>query len=166
MSSDRLFILNPYNDDHLNKIILFEEENKMIDKPSDHIKYLRENVSEQDYFDPYKNEFEEIIYIEKNNRITDCCYINSERDLKQSIITPLKMNDKNKRRYLPELAANYALETLEMEEAFVKVDINDNNLINYLELKGFNNMEELDTTGHNIVLVKDKEEKENSKRMI
>lgn len=163
MSSDRLFLLNPYDDNHLKKIIIFEDENKMADKPSAHIKYLRENISEFDYFDPNKNDFEEILFTEKAGKITDCCYINGERDLKQCAITPLNINNKNKRRYLPELAATYALDTLNMEEAFVKVDVNDDNMINYLEMQGLKNIGEV---GNNIILAKDKEEKENSRRMI
>lgn len=164
MNSDRLFLLDPYNDNHLEKIIIFEEENDMKDKPSDYIRYLREYISKYDYFDSNKNDFEEILFIEKNNKITDCCYIRGEKDLKQCFVTPFNINNKNKRRYLPELAATYALDTLGMEEVFIKVDINDNSMINYLELKGFKNMEAIDED--NIILVKDKEEKESSKRMI
>ena len=73
------------------------------------------------------------------------------------------MNNKSKRRYLPELAANYALDTLGMEEVFVNVSEDDNNMINYLELKGFENLGEVEG---NILLLKEKEEKENSQRMI
>lgn len=163
MNIERLFLLDPYNDAHLDKIIVFENENNIIDKPSLYIKKIRESISKEDYYDPNKNELEEIIFTEKNNKITDCCYIQGEKDIKQCKITPLNINDKNKRRHLVENATNYALDTLGMEEVFIKADYNDNSMINYLELKGFENLGEIEGS---ILLLKEKEEKENSQRMI
>ena len=163
MNIERLFLLDPYNDAHLDKIIVFENENSIIDKPSLYIKKIRESISKEDYYDPNKNELEEIIFTEKNNKITDCCYIQGEKDIKQCKITPLNINDKNKRRHLVENATNYALDTLGMEEVFIKADYNDNSMINYLELKGFENLGEIEGS---ILLLKEKEEKENSQRMI
>lgn len=163
MNIERLFLLDPYNDAHLDKIIVFENENNIIDKPSLYIKKIRESISKEDYYDPNKNELEEIIFTEKNNKITDCCYIQGEKDIKQCKITPLNINDKNKRRHLVENTTNYALDTLGMEEVFIKADYNDNSMINYLELKGFENLGEIEGS---ILLLKEKEEKENSQRMI
>jgi len=163
LNIERLFLLDPYNDAHLDKIIVFENENNIIDKPSLYIKKIRESISKEDYYDPNKNELEEIIFTEKNNKITDCCYIQGEKDIKQCKITPLNINDKNKRRHLVENATNYALDTLGMEEVFIKADYNDNSMINYLELKGFENLGEIEGS---ILLLKEKEEKENSQRMI
>lgn len=163
MNIERLFLLDPYNDAHLDKIIVFENGNNIIDKPSLYIKKIRESISKEDYYDPNKNELEEIIFTEKNNKITDCCYIQGEKDIKQCKITPLNINDKNKRRHLVENATNYALDTLGMEEVFIKADYNDNSMINYLELKGFENLGEIEGS---ILLLKEKEEKENSQRMI
>ena len=163
MNIERLFLLDPYNDAHLDKIIVFENENNITDKPSLYIKKIRESISKEDYYDPNKNELEEIIFTEKNNKITDCCYIQGEKDIKQCKITPLNINDKNKIRHLVENATNYALDTLGMEEVFIKADYNDNSMINYLELKGFENLGEIEGS---ILLLKEKEEKENSQRMI
>ena len=163
MNIERLFLLDPYNDTHLEKITSFEEENNMTDKPSDYIKKVRETISKEEYYNPNKNELDEIIFTEKTNKITDCCYIHGVKDIKQCRITPLNINNKNKRRHLPDLAATYALDTLGMEEVFVNVDENDNNMITYLELKGFENLGE---DKGNIILLKEKEEKENSQRMI
>ena len=163
MNIERLFLLDPYNDAHLDKIIVFENENNITDKPSLYIKKIRESISKEDYYDSNKNELEEIIFTEKNNKITDCCYIQGEKDIKQCKITPLNINDKNKRRHLVENATNYALDTLGMEEVFIKADYNDNSMINYLELKGFENLGEIEGS---ILLLKEKEEKENSQRMI
>lgn len=163
MNIERLFLLNPYNDDHIKKLMIFEEENKMKDKPSDYFKKIRETISEQNYFDPNKNEFEETIFTEKSEKMIDCCYIRGERDLKQCNIVPLNINNKNKRRNLIEDATTYAINTLGMERVYIKADFSDNNLINYLELKGYENLGEVESS---IILLKEKEEKENSQRMI
>lgn len=162
MNIERLFLLDPYNDIHLEKIISFEKENNTNDI-SDYIKKVRETISKEDYYNPNKNEIDEIIFTEKTGKITDCCYIQGVKDTKKCKITPLNINNKNKRRHLPELAATYSLDTLGMEEAFVNVDEDDNNMINYLELKGFENLGE---ESGNIILLKEREEKENSQRMI
>ena len=163
MNTERLFLLDPYNDSHLEKITAFENENNCTDKPSDYIKNIRESISHYDYYDPNKNELEEIIFTEKSGRITDCCYIQGERDIKKCKVIPLNINDKNRRRHLVELATNYALDTLGMEEVFVSASEDNNNMINYLELKGFENLGEVNGS---ILLLKEKEEKENSQRMI
>ena len=163
MNTERLFLLDPYNDSHLEKVTSFEKENKMIDKPSNYIKRIRETIPQEGYNSPNKNEIEEIIFTEKSGKITDCCYIQGEKDIKQCKIIPLTINDKNKRRYLVEQATNYCLETLGMVEVFVTAGEEDNNLINYLELKGYENLGEV---SGKILLLKEKEEKENSQRMI
>lgn len=163
MNTERLFLLDPYNDSHLEKITLFEELNKCPDKPSLYIKKIRDTISSYDYHDTNRNEFEEIIFTEKSGKMTDCCYIQGEKDIKKCKIIPLAISDKNKRRHLVDLATTYALDTLDMEEVFVKVGEEDNNMINYLELKGFENLGEVEG---NILLLKEKREKENSQRMI
>lgn len=162
MNQEKLYILDPYNDEHLEKIIIFEEENNLIDKPSPYIKKIRETISKEDYF-KNKNEIDEIIVIEKGNKIIDCCYINAEKDIKTCIITPVNMANKNKKRHIPELATTYALNTLDMEEVFVNVLENDQNMINNLKSKGYEN---LGKEKGNILFLKEKEEKENSQRMI
>lgn len=155
MSKEKLFLLDPYNDNHLKKLVLFEEENNIIDKPSENIKKIKETIS--------SNEIDELLFTEKENRINDCVHIHAEKDIKTCRITPLKLTNKNKRRYLPELATTYALNTLGMEEVFIDVEVNDYNMINYLELKGFENLGEENGI---ILFLKEREEKENSQRMI
>ena len=163
MNIERLFLLDPYNDSHLEKITAFEKENNCQNKPSEYIKKIRETVSQIDYSDPNKNDIEEIIFTEKAGKITDCCFIHGEKDIKKCYVTPLSISNKNKRRHLPELATNYCLDTLGMEEVFVNTDEDDNNMITYLELKGFENLGEVNGK---TLLLKEKEEKENSQRMI
>lgn len=163
MNTERLFLLDPYNNSHLEKITVFEGENNTIDKLSDYIKELRKNVSKEEYYNPSKNEIDEIIFTEKNNRITDCCCINGVKDRKQCNITPLNINNKSKKRHLVDLAATYSIDTLGMEEVFVKAKEEDQSMINYLELKGFENLGE---DNGSIILLKERETKEEVQRMI
>lgn len=165
MNIERLFLLDPYNDKHLEKIILFEEENNMLDKPSNYIKRIKETTSKEEYIEnnKNKNEIDEIIFTEKDNKMTDCCHIHGEKDIKTCRITPLNILNKNKRRHLPELAADYALSTLGMEEVFIFVEEGNHGMVNYFELKGFERLGEEDGS---ILFLKEKEEKENSQRMI
>lgn len=158
-----IFSLDPYNDEHLKKIIVFEEENNCLDKPSLYIEKIRNTISSEEYYDINKNEFDEILFTEKNNKITDCCYIHGEKDIKQCKITPININNKNKRRQLPELATDYAIDTLGMVEVFINITPDDNNMIMYLESKGYENLGEVNG---NILLLKEEEEKNNSQRMI
>jgi len=158
-----IFLLDPYSDEHLEKIIVFEKENNCLDKLSSYIEKIRETISKEDYYDHNKNEFNGILFTEKNNKITDCCYIYGEKDIKQCKITPININNKNKRRQLPELATDYAVDKLGMVEIFINVDKDDNNMIMYLESKGYENIGEV---SENILLLKEIEEKENGQRMI
>lgn len=151
--------LDPYNDTQLEKIRIFEEE-KGIDKLSKDILRIRNKSSQEEYCDSNKNEFEKIIFVEKDNKITDCCYIYGEKDIKQCRITPI---NSDRRREMIILATNYALNNLGMEEVFIPVDKDDNSMITYLELREYENIGEVEG---NILLLKEKKEKENSQRMV
>ena len=151
--------LDPYNDTQLEKIRIFEEE-KGIDKLSKDILRIRNSSSQEEYCDSNKNEFEKIIFIEKDNKITDCCYIYGEKDIKQCRITPI---NSDRRKEMTISATNYALNNLGMEEVFIPVDKDDNSMITYLELREYENIGEVEG---NILLLKEKKEKENSQRMV
>lgn len=151
--------LDPYNEMQLEKIRIFEEE-KGIDKLSKDILRIRNKSSQEEYCDSNKNEFEKIIFVEKDNKITDCCYIYGEKDIKQCRITPI---NSNKKREMTILATEYALNNLGMEEVFIPVDKDDNSMITYLELREYENIGEVEG---NILLLKEKKEKENSQRMV
>lgn len=151
--------LDPYNEMQLEKIRIFEEE-KGIDKLSKDILRIRNKSSQEEYCDSNKNEFEKIIFVEKDNKITDCCYIYGEKDIKQCRITPI---NSNKKREMTILATEYALNNLGMEEVFIPVDKDDNSMITYLGLREYENIGEVEG---NILLLKEKKEKENSQRMV
>lgn len=151
--------LDPYNEMQLEKIRIFEEE-KGIDKLSKDILRIRNKSSQEEYCDSNKNEFEKIIFVEKDNKITDCCYIYGEKDIKQCRITPI---NSNKKREMTILATEYALNNLGMEEVFIPVEKDDNSMITYLELREYENIGEVEG---NILLLKEKKEKENSQRMV
>lgn len=165
MSVERLFLLDPYNNKHKEMILSFEKENSLTDKPSITIDKIINSIDKETYYNNKKenNEINEILFMEKENSITDCCYINGEKDIKTCKIIPLNINNKNKKRRLLLLAANYALNTLGLEEVFIDVKEEDNNNINYLTQNGFEN---LGADNGKIIFLKEREEKENTQRMI
>lgn len=156
-----IFELDPYDNSQLEKIKVFEEENECTDKPSEIIMETRKNISKEEYYDTNNNELDRILITEKNDKITDCCYILGEKDIKQCKITPITTG--NKRRETSLLATDYALKTLGMEVVFIPIPKGDDSMINYLELRGYENLGEIDG---NIILLKEEPEKENSQRMI
>ncbi len=153
--------LDPFDDSQLEEIKKFEEKNECLNKQSENIMRIRKNISKEEYYDSNKNDFEKILIIEKNNEITDCCHIYGEKDIKQCKITLITTD--NKKREISQLATDYALNNLGMEEVFIPVSKDDNSMINYLELRGYENIGEVNG---NILLLKEKEVKEDSQRMI
>lgn len=156
-----IFELDPYDNSQLEKIKVFEEENNCLDKPSKNIMEIIKNTSREEYYDSNKNEFEKIIITEEDNAITDCYYICGEKDIKQCKI--ISITKTHKKRKTTELVTDYALNNLGMEEVFIPLSKEDESMITYLELSGYENLGEVDG---NILLLKENQGKENSQRMI
>lgn len=165
MSIERLFLLDPYNDMHLHMIKTFESNNELPEKISEEIKKIRESLSKEEYLSSKRanNEVQEILFIEKDSKITDCCHIQEEKDIKACKIIPLTIKNKEKKRRLPSLAADYALNTLGIEEVFIDIDENDKTMQDYLKLKGF---EDLGLENGKLIYLKEREEKETIQRKI
>ena len=153
--------LDPYNDSQLEEIKAFEDENNCLDKLSKNIIEIQKNNSREEYYDSNKNEFEKIIITEENSAIIDCYYIHGEKDIKQCKIIPITKN--NKKRKTVEKVTDYALKNLGMEEVFIPISKENESMITYLELRGYENLGEVEG---NILFLKEKLEKENSQRMI
>ena len=163
MSMERLFLLDPYNDKQLNMVSVFEQENNLKGLV-DNINKIR-LIDKEKYLNNKKesNEVDEVLFTEKDSKITDYCYIHGEIDRKICSITQVDIKNKSKKRKLPVLASEYALNSLGMEEVMIYVSYEDTAMQNYLIMKGF---ESLGDNNGNLIYIKDREEKENSQRMI
>ena len=68
-----------------------------------------------------------------DGNIIDYCHIHGEKDIKTCTITFYPLKNKNMKRKLPSLVADFAINTLGLEEVFIDVDENDKSMIKYLE---------------------------------
>ena len=157
---ERFFLLDPYNDKQLEMLSIFEKENNL-----SIIDSIDKSISKEEYLNKKKekNEIEEILFTEKDGKIIDCCFIQGEKDRKVCKIMCYDIMNKSRKRKLPLLASEYLLNTLDMEEVFIDVLPEDTTMQNYLTEKGFVSLG--DNNGK-LIYLKDREEKENSQRMI
>ncbi len=165
MSVKRLFLVDPYNDDHISMIHQFEHDNNIIEKISASLGVLRASMTQEAYQKSKKdsNEIEEDLFIEKNYKIEDMCHIHGEKDRKIAKITMASLNNKEKNRKLLSLATDYIFSSLEFEEVFLEIKNLDKSLLAFLETNGFENLGEEDGT---IIFLKDREDEKITQRMI
>ena len=165
MSTERLFLVDPYNKEHIEMIDEFEIKNELKSKISTYLKTLNSSVSKSTYLERKKtaNDIDESLFIEKDGKITDYCYIHGEKDIKTCKIKFYPLKIKNIKRKLPSIAADFAINTLGLEEVFIDVDENDNNMIKYLETHDF---ECLGMENNKIIYLKEREQKDFTQRKI
>lgn len=109
--SSSLFQLDITNKDHLKLLKEFEKEHKgiIIEEPSS------------------DNEFNICLFNIKENKINELCLLQGQKDIKICTIT---CEEESRKIILP--ATAYALDTLNMEEVFIKVKEDDKLSINLL----------------------------------
>ena len=164
MSTEKLFILNPYNEKHLELVKQFEIKNNLDQKITESIKNITENYQKEDYLSKMtnSNRIEESLFLLESKEIVDICFIEAEKDIKTcKIRSSLENNPKNKQMLLQ--ATNYALNTLNMEYVLLCISPADINTIKALSEKGYEN---LGKEGNSIVFLKDNEETVKGQRMI
>ena len=165
MSIERLFLLDPYNDKHLSMIKLFEKENDLSSKISESISKIRSSISKDNYLIEKKesNEINENIFLEKESKIIDCCFIHGEKDIKTCKISFYPIKSKILKRKLISYVSNYAINTLGMEEVFINAAKTDKSMINYLNSLGYENLGE---ENNKIIYLTEKEEKKEEQRKV
>ena len=155
MSTERFFIADPYNDEHIRLIANFEENNGITTVTSTLLRNIRQTRTEDKYKEEVKqsNEIHQSLFLQDDEKITDTCHVQAEKDMKSCRIFFAPVNMRS-RRLVP-LATDYAFEVLGMEDVFVTVDgSTDHELIENLELNGFENLGENDG---NIMYLKEKQ---------
>ncbi len=154
-SSEAFYILNPYNDEQVKKLSIFEKENDLFGI-IDSIKKIR-SIDKETYLKNMSeaNEIEEILFSTRDDKVVDCCFIQAEKDIKVCRVNLLNIKDTNKRRYMPIYAKEYAFDSLGMEEVFIEINPDDKVMQKYLRDRDF---ECLGENEGKIVFIKDKEE--------
>ena len=138
-NAERLFILDPQNEDHLRLLNEFQTEN---------------NIDLSNCLKQYEdsNTVNECLFIEQSSKIRDFCQILGVKDLKKCNINAAHIETKRKRKLIKQ-ATDYALNILGMEEVFVNISTTDEKLMTSMELEGYEPI--TDETG-NLFFLKDK----------
>ena len=140
-NAERLFILDQQNEDHIRLLDEFQTENNI------DLSYCLKQ-------DEDSNSINECLFIEESSKMRDFCQIQGVKDLKKCNINVARIETKRKRRLIPN-AIDYALNTLEMEEAYVNISPKDERLAMNMELDGYESIGEQDG---NLVFLKERED--------
>lgn len=143
MSSTRLFPIEINNLKHIELLDKFEKNNKL-EIPIGFFKRKEEISSNNDIC-------MELVLQEKE-QIEDICHLSGYKDIKSCTISFVKKDKKNRKIF--DMATNYALNTLGMEEVFININPEDKETINYFIS---NNYECLGNEKGSIIFLKEKE---------
>lgn len=158
MNTERFFIADPYNDEHIRLITDFEENNGITTVTSTLLRNIRQTRTEETYKKEMKenNEIHQSLFLQDKDSIIDTCHVQAEKDMKSCRIFFAPITTQGHNRKLVTLATDYALDVLGMEDVFVTVtsEGREHLLIENLEQKGFENLGEDDG---NIIYLKEKE---------
>ena len=140
MSTERFFIADPYNDEHIRLIAAFEEANGITTVTSTLLRNIRQTRTEEKYKEEVKdsNEIHQSLFLQDEEVITDSCHIQAEKDMKSCRIFFAPISTGRNRKLIP-LATDYAFDVLGMEDVFVTISSGstDHELKENLELNGF-----------------------------
>ena len=146
MSTEKFFIADPYNDEHLQLFKEFEEKNNIDTKTMTLFRNIRQTRPEKVYLEELKksNEVHQSLFFLDETGITDACYIQAEKDRKLFQIYFAPINYSKPNRKLVKLATNYTFDILGMEDTFISIDSNykDKSLYSALDINGFENLGE------------------------
>lgn len=154
MNTEILSIVNPFDENHIEKINFFEKENETSTKTSTYLSKCKINKEAYDSRRRNTNEIETSLFIELDNVIKDICHITGEKDRKACTITFADIKTKLKNRRIITLATDYALNNLGMKDVFVSVKQDDQNMITNLEARGY---ESLGEESGKLIYLKEKE---------
>lgn len=153
---EKLYILNPYNSNHINLLMDYEQEHKVSTKSLESIMKVRETLTEEEYKQLKKNanEIELSIFTEESGRIKDLCFIQGENDIRTCKLFFSPAPENIKTRKLLNLATDFALNTLGMESVFVITAQDDKKMHTNLENCGY---ESLGLENGSIIYLKERE---------
>ncbi len=141
MSTTKLFPIDPSNIKHIELLDEFEKENNG-----------RTPIGVYKKDDATSNDINMSLVLEVKERVEDICHIQGYKDIKSCTISFAPK--KKKKRKIVSLATNYAIDTLGMEEVFIRINPNDIDMIKYL---GTNEFECLGEEKGSIIYLKEKQ---------
>lgn len=164
MSTERLFLVDPYDEDHKKLIDNFEKDNNIQTNVSTYIKKIESSTREEyKKIKKISNEINEALFIESFNKIKDLCFISGEKDISTCTISFALLKTKLRTRKLLDQAVDFAKNTLNMKEIFIKANKNDKSILESLEKENFENLGIQD--GYILYLTEAEEKKENQRKI-
>ena len=146
MSIIKLIPIDPNNIKHIELMESFEktqETSTPIGKYK--LEQKEENINQ--------NDISMELVLEEKSKVEDICHIQGVKDMKSCTITFMKKEKKNRKIY--KLATNYALNNLGMEEVFIRIDPDDDKMLQYFES---NDYECLGDEKGSIIYLKERED--------
>jgi len=120
VSTTRLFPIDPTNLKHIKLLDEFEKENNG-----------RTPIGIYQKEEETANDINMELVLEEKKQIQDICHIQGYKDMKSCTISFVPK--KKKKRKIVSLATNYAMDTLGMEEVFLRINPEDNDMLDYLD---------------------------------
>lgn len=145
MSSTRLFPIDANNLKHIELIDKLERSHKL----GTPVGIFRSEVKAKN---DSSNDISMELVLEEKEEIEDICHISGFKDIKSCTISFAKKDKKNRKIF--DMATNYAINNLGMEEVFITINPDDKATINYFES---NNYECLGDEKGSIIFLKEKE---------
>lgn len=143
MNTNKLTIVSPYNNEHMELLDNFERDNNLPTDATTALLATRGQFTEEEYKEYLSKDNEiSLTIFTGQKQITDACIIHASKDIKTCNIYFAPLSQKKKRPII-DLAADYALNVLGMEEVFVSIKTTEKSLIDSLE-QSFENLGEED----------------------
>ena len=124
MSTTKLFPIDPSNLRHIELLDDFINENNG---------RTPIGIYQSDVYS--KNDINMELVLEEKSKVSDICHIQGYKDLKSCTISFVPK--KQKKRKIVNMAVAYAMDTLGMEEVFLKINPEDNHMVEYLSSNEF-----------------------------
>ena len=105
LSVSSLYVVNPYNDTHIQMLKEYEKTNEMSTNLSEQLKQMVSSIPEEEYLKTKKNrnEIEERLFLEKDSTMIDSCLIQGEKDMKTGRISLSPKKGITKRRKIKQI---------------------------------------------------------------
>lgn len=143
MNTNKLTVVSPYNNQHMELLDNFERDNNLSADATTALLTTRGQKTEEEYKEHLAKDNEiSLTLFTGQKSITDACIIHVSKDIKTCNIYFAPLSQKKKRPII-DLAADYALNILGMEEVFVSIKSTERTLVDSLE-QSFENLGEED----------------------
>lgn len=151
LSTERVFLVHPYDDGHMQMIKDFENSHSCFGKWTNQLEILRSSLSKEEYDKEklQKNEIDEILCCERGSKILGICHVHGEKDIRLAKIHIVSASGKSQ-KMIPEIL-DFVFRQWQIEEIFMMVHPEDRDTIHYLMSQNYEDLGE--ESGERLYLV-------------